>query len=121
MVVTSPSPAAAEVAHAQAPLLLAATSGTVVTLHDTSTGAALRRLAAGRDGLLNALAFSPCGRCLLAAGSLEVARLRAAHPSTCTPSPSPSNKSLKDARGCTSSVISQVSVAVNLLGEEVPR
>ena len=71
---------AAEAAHAQAPPLLAAASGTVVTLHDASTGAALRRLAAGRDGLLNALAFSPCGRCLLAAGSEEVARLRAAHP-----------------------------------------
>ena len=81
---------AAEAAHAEAPLLLAAASGTVVTLHDASTGAALRRLAAGRDGLLNALAFSPCGRCLLAAGSEEVARLRAAHPSTRTPSPSPS-------------------------------
>ena len=74
---------AAEAAHAQAPPLLAAASGTVVTLHDAW-------LAAGRDGLLNALAFSPCGRCLLAAGSEEVARLRAAHPSTCTPSPSPS-------------------------------
>ena len=68
----SPPAAAGEDADAKAPLLLAAASGTVVILHDASTGAALRRLAAGRDGLLNALAFSPCGRCLLAAGSSEV-------------------------------------------------
>ena len=47
---------------------------------------ALRRLAAGRDGLLNALAFSPCGRCLLAAGSSEVVHAR---PPCANPSPHP--------------------------------
>ena len=82
------------------PLLLAAASGTVVTLHDASTGAALRRLAAGRDGLLNALAFSPCGHCLLAAGSSEV--VYAFHVSTLPlPLPLPLTRTL--ARWCTPS------------------
>ena len=90
MALAPPPPAAAvedEAVDAEAPpLLLAAASGTVVTLHDASTGAALRRLAAGRDGLLNALAFSPCGRCLLAAGSSEVVHAR---PPCANPSPHP--------------------------------
>ena len=53
-------------------VLLAAAAGSVVTLHDGASGAALRRLCAGRDGVLYALAFSPSGDCLLAAGSEEV-------------------------------------------------
>ena len=40
------------------PTLLAVAAGSVVALHDASTGAALRRLVAG-DGVLYALAFSP--------------------------------------------------------------
>ena len=65
-------PVAAEArATPSVPTLLAASAGSVVFLHDASSGAALRRLVAG-DGVLCALAFSPSGACLLAAGSEEV-------------------------------------------------
>lgn len=53
------------------PTLLAAAAGSIVVLHDAASGAALRRLVAG-DGVLCALAFSPSGTCLLAAGSEEL-------------------------------------------------
>ena len=45
-----------------------AVSAVDVTLHDSTTGDVLARLAAG-GGVLYALAFSPSGACLLAAGS----------------------------------------------------
>ena len=51
--------------------VLALAAGSVVTLHDAASGETLRRLAAG-DGGLYALAFSPDGTSLLAAGSEEV-------------------------------------------------
>lgn len=50
------------------PELVAAASAADVTLHDSKTGDVLARLAAG-GGVLYALAFSPSGACLLAAGS----------------------------------------------------
>lgn len=62
---------AADAATPPSVTLLAAATGSFVVLHDASSGAALRRLAAG-EGVLYALAFSPSGRCLLAAGSEEV-------------------------------------------------
>ena len=53
------------------PALLAVAAGSAVVLHHAGSGAVLRRLVAG-DGVLYALAFSPSGSCLLAAGSEEV-------------------------------------------------
>ena len=53
------------------PSLLVAATGHACVLHQRETGAVLRRLAAG-SGVLYALALSPGGDCLVAAGSEEV-------------------------------------------------
>ena len=72
MYAVAASPAATESSKTpSAPTLLAVAAGCAVVLHEASSGAALRRLLAG-DGVLYALAFSPSGTCLLAAGSEEV-------------------------------------------------
>lgn len=71
------APAAVATVAADAPdtppttTLLAVAARSIVFLHDAASGAVLRRLVAG-DGVLYALAFSPSGTCLLAAGSEEV-------------------------------------------------
>jgi len=50
--------------------LLAAASGSTVVLHAGLDGSPLRHVIAGQ-GILYALAFDPCGTCLIAAGSEE--------------------------------------------------
>lgn len=56
---------------AAAPSFLVAATGHVCMLHQRDTGALLQRMTAG-CGVLYALAISPAGDCLLAAGSEEV-------------------------------------------------
>ena len=67
-----PTPATASRSPNPTVSLVAAASGSTVVLHEAATGVALRQLSAGRDGVLYALAVSPCGATLLTSGSEEV-------------------------------------------------